>query len=71
MADVAVYTGDFAPQMTGTPNPVPAGYDYDYINSHVIMNRLNVVDGEWVVHDEKDPERISARWKLLAMPWIN
>jgi hypothetical protein len=68
VADVAVYIGDFAPQMTGPPNPVPVGYDFDYINSDVIMNRLKVVDGDWVVYDENDPERIAARWKLLAMP---
>ena len=68
VADVAVYIGDFAPQMTGPPKPVPVGYDFDYINSDVIMNRLKVVDGDWVVHDENDPERIAARWKLLAMP---
>jgi len=68
VADVAVYIGDFAPQMTGPPDPVPAGYDFDYINSDVIMNRLKVVDGQWVVYDEHDPKRIAARWKLLAMP---
>ena len=68
VADVAVYIGDFAPQMTGPANPIPAGYDYDYINSDTIMNRLNVVDGDWVVYDEHDPKRIAARWKLLAMP---
>jgi hypothetical protein len=68
IADVAVYIGDFAPQMTGPPNPVPTGYDFDYINSDVIMNRLKVVDGQWVVYDEHDPKRVAARWKLLAMP---
>lgn len=67
-ADVAVYIGDFAPQMTGPANPVPAGYDYDYIGSDAILKRLRVVDGEWVVYDENDAKRISARWKLLAMP---
>ena len=68
VADVAVYIGDFAPQMTGPPNPVPTGYDFDYINSDVIMNRLKVVDDQWLVYDENDPKRIAARWKLLAMP---
>ena len=68
VADVAVYIGDFAPQMTGPANPVPAGYDYDYMGSDAIMRKLHVVDGEWVVHDEHDPKRIAARWKLLAMP---
>jgi hypothetical protein len=68
VADVAVYIGDFAPQMTGPADPVPKGYDYDYINSDVIMNRLSVVDDHWVVYDEHDPQRIAARWKLLALP---
>ncbi|VGO13277.1 hypothetical protein PDESU_01833 [Pontiella desulfatans] len=69
-ADVAVYIGDFAPQMTGPANPVPGGYDYDYINSDVILRRLQVVDGEWVVFDEDDPKRIAARYRVLAMPTV-
>lgn len=68
VADVAVHIGDFAPQMTGPANPVPGGYDYDYIGSDAILRKLHVVDGEWVVYDERDPKRIAARWKLLAMP---
>ena len=68
VADVAVYIGDFAPQMTGPANPVPAGYDYDYLGSDAILRKLQVVDGEWVVYDEKNPKRIAARWKMLAMP---
>jgi hypothetical protein len=38
------------------------------MGSDAILRRLQVVDGEWVVHDEHDPARISARWQLLAMP---
>jgi len=70
VADVAVYIGDFAPQMTGPANPVPPGYDYDYMGSDAILRKLHVVDGEWVVYDEHHPERIAARWKLLAMPKV-
>jgi len=70
VADVAVYIGDFAPQMTGPANPIPAGYDYDYIGSDAILRRLHVVDGEWVVYDEHHRERIAARWKLLAIPQL-
>jgi len=70
VADVAVYIGDFAPQMTGPPNPVPAGYDYDYMGSDAILRKLDVVDGEWVVFDEKDPKRIAARYPLFAMPKV-
>ncbi|NQV33183.1 MAG: hypothetical protein HQ515_10845, partial [Phycisphaeraceae bacterium] len=70
VADVAVYIGDFAPQMTGPANPVPQGYDYDYIGSDAIVRKLQVVEGQWVVYDEHDPTRIAARYKLLAMPKV-
>jgi len=69
-ADVAVYIGDFAPQMIGPANPVPDGYDYDYIGSDAILRKLQVIDGEWVVYDEHAPNRIAARYKLLAMPKV-
>jgi len=68
VADVAVYIGDFAPQMTGPKNPAPAGYDYDYLGSDAILRKLRIVDGEWAVHDERNSERVAARWKVLAMP---
>ncbi len=68
VADVAVYIGDFAPQMTGPPNPVPEGYDYDYINSDVILNRLRWADGEWQIPAETDPDRVAARYRALAIP---
>ena len=70
-ADVAVYIGDFAPQMTGPANPMPAGYDYDFMGSDAILRKLDVVNGEWVVYDEHDPKRIAARWKLLALPQVS
>ncbi|MEK6249874.1 MAG: glycosyl hydrolase, partial [Planctomycetales bacterium] len=70
VADVAVYIGDFAPQMTGPANPIPAGYDYDYMGSDAILRNLDVVDGKWVVFDEDDPKRIAASYKLLAMPKV-
>ncbi len=69
-ADVAVYIGDFAPQMTGPANPVPFGYDYDYIGSDAISRTLHVVDGEWVIYDENDPNRIASRYKVLSLPEI-
>jgi hypothetical protein len=68
VADVAVYIGDFAPQMTGPANPVPLGHDYDYIGSDAVLRKLQIVDGEWVVHDEHDSARIASRWMALAMP---
>lgn len=70
VAEVAVYIGDFAPQMTGPKNPVPKGYDYDYIGSDAILRTLDVRDGFWVVYDENAPNRISARWNVLAMPEV-
>jgi hypothetical protein len=68
VADTVVYIGDFAPQMTGPANPVPPGYDYDYINSDVLLKRVRVEGSELVVPDEKDPARISTRYKMVAMP---
>ena len=49
-ADVAVYIGDFTPQSTGPKNPVPWGYDFDYINSDIILNHLDHKDGKWVIN---------------------
>jgi hypothetical protein len=71
VADVAVYIGDFAPQMTGPANPVAGGYDYDYMGSDAVVRRLHIVDGQWVVYDEHDPKRIAARYGVLAMPKID
>ncbi len=68
VADVAVYIGDFAPQMTGPANPVPAGYDYDYMGSDAILSNLDVVNGKWVVYDEKQRKKVAASYELLAMP---
>jgi len=67
-ADVLVYIGDFAPQMTGPPNPVPNGYQYDYVGSDAILRNLDVVDGKWVTYDENDASRISASWQVMTIP---
>ena len=66
--DVLVYIGDFAPQMTGPANPVPSGYQFDYVGSDAILRKLDVVDGQWVTYDENDPSRISASWPVMAIP---
>ena len=71
VADAAIYIGDFAPQMTGPANPVPAGYDYDYMNSDALLRTVHVVNGEWVVYDEKNPKQVLARYKVLAMPKLD
>ncbi len=66
-ADVAVYVGDFAPQMTGPANPVPGGYDFDYMGSDALLRTVQAKDEQMIVHDEKNPNRISSRYRVLAM----
>jgi hypothetical protein len=52
VADVCYFIGEDAPMMTGARNPeLPAGYSYDYINAEVILNRLSVKDGKFVLPD--------------------
>ena len=44
--DVAYYIGENAPAMQGPRDPaLPDGYDFDYINSDVLIHRATVVDG--------------------------
>ena len=46
VADVAYFIGEDAPKMTGIRKPdLPAGYDFDYINSEVIEKYLGVSNG--------------------------
>jgi hypothetical protein len=48
--------------MAGERKPaLPAGYDFDYINADVILNRLEVKDGRFVL-----PEGVS--YRLLVLP---
>ena len=62
VADVAYYIGEDAPKMIGTRNPeLPAGYDYDYINSEVIEKHLTVKDGRFVLPD-------GMSYRLLVLP---
>lgn len=62
VADVAYYIGEDAPKMTGTRNPeLPAGYDYDYINSEVIEKHLSVQNGRFVLPD-------GMSYRLLVLP---
>jgi hypothetical protein len=62
VADVAYYIGEDSPKMTGTRNPeLPAGHDYDYINSEVIENHLSVKDGRFVLPD-------GMSYRLLVLP---
>ena len=51
-ADVCYFIGEDAPIMTGVRNPeLPEGYSYDYINAEVILERLSVKDGKFVLPD--------------------
>ncbi len=48
--DVAYYIGENAPSMMGPREPaLPDGYDFDYLNSDVLMHRAQVVDGRIAV----------------------
>jgi hypothetical protein len=52
VADVCYFIGEDAPMMTGARNPeLPEGYSYDYINAEVIIERLSVKDGKFVLPD--------------------
>jgi len=52
VADVCYFIGEDAPIMTGATNPeLPKGYSFDYINAEVIMDRLTVQDGKFVLPD--------------------
>ncbi|AJR04520.1 glycoside hydrolase family 2 [Siansivirga zeaxanthinifaciens CC-SAMT-1] len=62
VADVCYYIGEDAPVMTGVRNPeIPQGYSYDYINAEVIMNRLTVQDGRFVLPD-------GMSYKVMVLP---
>ncbi|MDX1285734.1 MAG: glycosyl hydrolase, partial [Draconibacterium sp.] len=52
VADICYFIGEDAPMMTGARNPeLPDGYSYDYINAEVILERLSVKDGKFVLPD--------------------
>jgi len=60
--DIAYFIGEDAPKMTGIRNPeLPHGYSYDYINAEVILQRLSVKDGWFVLPD-------GVRYRLLVLP---
>ncbi len=64
VADVAYFIGEDAPVMTGATNPaLPAGYQFDYINAEVIMNRLSATAD----HRLCLPGTLNA-YRLLVLP---
>ncbi len=51
-ADVCYFIGEDAPIMTGATNPpLPDGYSFDYINAEVILSRMTVKEGRFVLPD--------------------
>ena len=64
-ADVCYFIGENAPIMTGGRIPeIPKGYTYDYINAEVILNRLTVKDGKFVLPD-------GMSYRVMVLPPVN
>lgn len=62
VADVCYFIGEDAPIMTGGRVPeIPEGYAYDYINAEVIMDRLTVKYGRFVLPD-------GMSYKVMVLP---
>lgn len=62
VADFAYFIGEDAPKMTGVCDPpLPTGYSYDFINAEVILERLSVKDGRFVLPD-------GMSYKVLVLP---
>jgi len=62
VTDICYFIGEDAPKMTGILEPdLPDGYDYDFINSDVIMNNLKVEDGLLTLPDGKS-------YELMVLP---
>ncbi|MEQ9289492.1 MAG: glycosyl hydrolase [Cyclobacteriaceae bacterium] len=65
VADVCYFIGEDTPIMTGQRNPeLPNGYSYDYINAEVILNRLTVKDGRFVLPD-------GMSFGMMVLPALN
>ena len=61
VADVAYFTGEDAPKMTGIRNPqLPDGYNFDYVNAEVI-EKMQVKNNRFVLPD-------GMSYKVLVLP---
>jgi len=61
VADVAYFTGEDAPKMTGIRNPqLPDGYNFDYVNAEVI-EKMQIENGRFVLPD-------GMSYKVLVLP---
>ncbi len=62
VADVAYFIGEDTPKMSGILEPaLPDGYNYDFINAEVILERLAVENGVFVLPDGQ-------RYRLIVLP---
>lgn len=62
VGDVLYFTGDRAPDPSQMAMPVlPSGYTYDLVNADVLLNRVRVENGDYVL-----PE--GGRYRLLVLP---
>jgi hypothetical protein len=61
-SDFLIHLGDVAPKAIGNKNNtnVPDGFNYDYVNTDVLVNRISVEDG-WLVLPE------GTRYKALQL----
>jgi hypothetical protein len=63
VADVVYYYGDQVPNFVAPKNTrftVGPGYDYEIINTDILLNDLTVKDGQWALSN-------GARFKVLAL----
>lgn len=61
VADVLWYLGDDLDHRPRQDAPFPDGYDFDYLNQDVLLNRLEVVDGKL-----RTPE--GTTWQVIWLP---
>lgn len=62
VAEVLYFIGEDVPIMSGHKDPeLPDGYSYDYINAEVILERLSVRNGKYVLPD-------GMTYNLLVLP---
>lgn len=62
VADVAYFIGEDVPKMTGDREPaLPEGYDYDFINTEVLMKDARVIDRRIVLSS-------GASYAILVLP---
>lgn len=64
VADVAYFIGEDTPKMTGVTDPkLPKGYQFDYINSEVIIDHMSVKDGLLTLPH-------GTQYKVLVLPQL-